>query len=165
MSVKTHNFRIGLFVLAGAALFVGALFAVGLKAYFGKRDIFETYVTGKVENLSVGALVKLRGVTIGKVSSIEFAGSEYPPYGEQYVLIRLERALRSSSILFVAHFFHPVHGLAIDLFLDGDVRHGGCKGGAVPMLFARWEPDDVAGTDFFNRSAPVLNPAAASRDD
>src|SRR5690348_7896130 len=90
MSVKAHNFRIGLFVLTGAALFVAALFAVGLKAYFGKRDIFETYVTGKVENLSVGALVKLRGVTIGKVSSIDFAGTEYPNYREQYVIIQFE---------------------------------------------------------------------------
>src|SRR5579859_4080848 len=90
MSAKTHHFRIGLFVLAGAALFVGALFAVGLKAYFGKRDVFETYVTGKVENLSVGALVKLRGVTIGKVSSIDFAGAEYPQYREQLVIIQFE---------------------------------------------------------------------------
>lgn len=90
MSVKTHNFRIGLFVLIGAALFVTALFAVGLKAYFGQRDIFETYVTGKVENLSVGALVKLRGVTIGKVSSIDFAGREYPDFKEQYVIIQFE---------------------------------------------------------------------------
>jgi len=90
MSVKTHNFRIGLFVLTGAALLVTALFAVGLKAYFGKRDIFETYVTGKVENLSVGALVKLRGVTIGKVSSIDFVGSEYPGFQEQYVVIQFQ---------------------------------------------------------------------------
>ena len=90
MSVKIHYFRIGLFVLAGALLLIGALFAVGLKAYFGKRDVFETYVTGKVENLSVGALVKLRGVTIGKVSSIEFVGTEYPEYKEQYVLIQFE---------------------------------------------------------------------------
>ena len=88
MSAKAHNFRIGLFVLTGAALFVSALFAVGLKAYFGKNDLFETYVTGKVENLSVGALVKLRGVTIGKVSSIDFARTEYPAYGEQYVIIQ-----------------------------------------------------------------------------
>lgn len=90
MSAKIHNFRIGLFVLAGAALFIGALFAVGLRAYFGKSDVFETYVTGKVENLSVGALVKLRGVTIGKVSSIEFIGTEYQQYKEQYVLIKFE---------------------------------------------------------------------------
>jgi paraquat-inducible protein B len=90
MSAKTHHFRIGLFVLTGAVLFVGALFAIGLKAYFGKHDVFETYVTGKVENLAVGALVKLRGVTIGKVSSIEFIGREYPQYQEQYVLIQFE---------------------------------------------------------------------------
>jgi phospholipid/cholesterol/gamma-HCH transport system substrate-binding protein len=90
MSAKTHHFRIGLFVVAGALLLIGALFALGLKGYFGKRDLFETCVTGKVENLSVGALVKLRGVTIGKVTSIEFVGTEYPEYQEQYVLIHFE---------------------------------------------------------------------------
>ena len=90
MSAKTHHFRIGLFVLAGGLLLIGALFALGLKSYFGKRHLFETYVTGKVENLSVGALVTLRGVTIGKVSSIEFIGAEYPEYQEQYVLIHFE---------------------------------------------------------------------------
>ncbi len=90
MSTKLHHFRIGLFVLSGAALLVGALFAIGLRAYFGQRDIFETYVTGKVENLSVGALVMLRGVTIGKVSSIGFIGTEYPEYKQQYVLILFE---------------------------------------------------------------------------
>jgi phospholipid/cholesterol/gamma-HCH transport system substrate-binding protein len=90
MSIKIHHFRIGLFVLTGAVLLIGALFAVGLKAYFGKHVTFETYVTGKVENLSVGALVTLRGVTIGKVSSIEFIGTEYPEYKEQFVLIQFE---------------------------------------------------------------------------
>jgi hypothetical protein len=92
MSVKMHHLRIGLFVLAGGLLFIGALFAVGLQAYLGKRDVFETYVTGKVENLSVGALVMLRGVTIGKVSGIEFIGTEYPEYKQQYVLIHFEVA-------------------------------------------------------------------------
>src|SRR5262245_24867421 len=90
MSAKLHNFRIGLFVLAGGALFVAAMLALGLKAYFGQSDLLETYVTGKVENLSVGALVKLRGVTIGKITSIEFAGVEYPQYGQQYVVIKFE---------------------------------------------------------------------------
>ncbi len=90
MSVKIHHFRIGLFVLAGAFLFIGALFALGVRAYFGKHYVFETCVAGKVENLSVGALVKLRGLTIGKVSSIEFIGKEYPEYKEQYVLIQFE---------------------------------------------------------------------------
>jgi phospholipid/cholesterol/gamma-HCH transport system substrate-binding protein len=90
MSARTHNFRIGLFVLIGALLFIGALFAMGLRSYFGEHETFETAVTGKVENLSVGALVKLRGVTIGKVSSIEFAGAESPGAGEEFVLVRFE---------------------------------------------------------------------------
>jgi len=90
MSSKSHHFRIGLFVLFGACLFIGALFAMGLKSYFGQRDVFETSVPGKVDNLSLGALVKLRGVTIGKVTSIDFAGSEYPEYKEQAVVIQFE---------------------------------------------------------------------------
>ncbi|PWU22182.1 MAG: hypothetical protein C5B50_00060 [Verrucomicrobia bacterium] len=90
MSIKAHNFRIGLFVLAGALLFIGGLFAMGLKSYFGRQEVFETYVPGQVDNLSVGALVKLRGVTIGKVSRIDFVGADYPQYKEQYVLVQFE---------------------------------------------------------------------------
>ncbi len=90
MSSKTHHFRIGLFVVFGSFLFIGALFAMGLKSYFGQRDVFETCVPGKVDTLSEGALVKLRGVTIGKVTAVDFAGSEYPGFGEQMVLIHFE---------------------------------------------------------------------------
>src|SRR6266566_9842624 len=36
---------------------------------------------------------------------------------------------RSGLVLFVADLFHPVGGLAVELFLNGDVRHGrGCRG-------------------------------------
>jgi ABC-type transporter Mla subunit MlaD len=90
MSSKTHHFRIGLFVLIGAFLFIGALFAMGLRSYFGQFDIYETAISGKVDNLSPGALVKLRGVTIGKVTSIDFAGSEYPEYKQQSIIIHFE---------------------------------------------------------------------------
>ena len=87
MNTKTHHFRIGLFVVTAAALFVIALFAMGLRSSLAKPDIFETCVPGNVENLAVGALVKLRGVTIGKVTALGFAGSEYPEYHQQAVLI------------------------------------------------------------------------------
>jgi ABC-type transporter Mla subunit MlaD len=90
MNTKTHHFRIGLFVVTGGLLLVGALFAIGLRAFFGKQDIFETSVSGKVENLSVGALVRLRGVTIGKVTSIDFVGTEYPQYKDRFVIIQFE---------------------------------------------------------------------------
>src|ERR1039457_1175194 len=72
---------------------------------------------------------------------------------------------RSSLVLFVADLLHPVNRFAVELFLNGDVRHGrGCCG-AVPMLLARREPDHVARPDFLNRAAPALRQATPSRYD
>jgi hypothetical protein len=33
----------------------------------------------------------------------------------------------SAAVLFIADFFHPIGGLPVALFLDGDMRHG-CGG-------------------------------------
>src|ERR1700690_3637712 len=72
---------------------------------------------------------------------------------------------RTRLVLFVAHFFHPFHGLPVEVLLDGNVRHGRGRCGAVPMLFARREPDDVARPDFRDRFSPALRPTAASGHD
>jgi phospholipid/cholesterol/gamma-HCH transport system substrate-binding protein len=90
MSDRANHFKIGIFVLTGLGLFVVALFVLGIGSYFVKTDVFETYIDGGVENLAVGALVKLRGVTIGKVTAIRFIASEQPQYKEQSVLILFE---------------------------------------------------------------------------
>ena len=90
MSEKANHFKVGVFVLTGLALFVGALFAMGLGRFFVKGDLFETYVPGGVENLALGAPVKLRGVAIGKVTAIGFIGKEQPQYKEQAVRIVFE---------------------------------------------------------------------------
>src|SRR5437868_735567 len=74
-------------------------------------------------------------------------------------------SLSSLAILLVTDLFHPVHGFAFEGLLDGDVGHRGRRGGTVPVLFAGWQPDDVAGADFFDGSAPALDPAAASGHD
>ena len=68
-------------------------------------------------------------------------------------------------VLLVADLFHPVDGLAVELLLNGDVRHR--RGGSrpVPVLFARRKPDDVTRPDFLDRAAPALRPAAAGRHD
>ena len=68
-------------------------------------------------------------------------------------------------VLFVADLFHPVHDLAVELFLNGDMRHGGGWRGAMPVLLAWREPDHVAGPDFFDRASPALRPAATRRHD
>ena len=61
--------------------------------------------------------------------------------------------------------FHPVHVLAVELFLDRDVRH--CRGrrGAVPVLLTRREPDHIARPDLFDGAAPALRETAAACDD
>src|SRR6266581_5356170 len=61
---------------------------------------------------------------------------------------RNDLPLRSALVLFVADLFHPVGGLAVEAFLNGDVRHGrGCRG-AMPMFLTRREPDHVTPDEF-----------------
>src|SRR5271166_7019803 len=55
---------------------------------------------------------------------------------------------QSLAVLFVAHVLQPIDDLAVELFLDGDMRHGRGRRAAVPMFLARREPDHVARMDF-----------------
>src|SRR6184192_2556148 len=77
---------------------------------------------------------------------------------------RLREAL-FAPVLLVADLLHPVHGLAIEVFLNGDVRHGGGCRGAVPMLLTRRDPDHVTGPNLLDRPAPALRAARAGRHD
>lgn len=71
---------------------------------------------------------------------------------------------QSPSILFVADVFHPIHHLAVQSFLNGNVSHGHSRGGPVPVLFSRREPNHVSGVDFFCRAAFPLDPSTTCRD-
>ena len=69
------------------------------------------------------------------------------------------------QVLFVAHLFHPFNDFAVELFLNGDVRHGSGRRRAMPVLLARREPDHVSRPDFLDRAALALRPSAARRHD
>src|SRR5947209_6775984 len=71
----------------------------------------------------------------------------------------------SLVVLLVADLLHPVHRLAVERLLDGDVGHGRGRRGAVPVLLARREPDHVAGPNLLDRASPALRQAAAGRHD
>src|SRR5690349_3714790 len=71
----------------------------------------------------------------------------------------------SGPVLFVADLFHPFDHPAVEALLDGDVRHGGGRGRAVPVLLARREPDDIAGTDLLERATPTLRQPGPGGDD
>jgi NADP-dependent 3-hydroxy acid dehydrogenase YdfG len=45
--------------------------------------------------------------------------------------------MASPAILFVAHVLHPINDFAVEVFLDRDVRHAGCRRGSMPMLLAQ----------------------------
>src|SRR6266496_2230740 len=68
---------------------------------------------------------------------------------------------RSGLVLFVADLFHPVDGLAVEPFQNGDMRHGrGCRG-AMPMLFTRRARDHVTRPNFLDRASPALHQTAS----
>jgi ABC-type transporter Mla subunit MlaD len=55
-----------------------------------KSSVFETYVTTDVSGLSVGSAVELRGVRVGKVTSIGFTWNEYQDASPGYVVVVFE---------------------------------------------------------------------------
>jgi len=77
MSVKTNNFKLGLFTLFGIGLLVTGVLAFGTWSSLEKKSLFETYVPGDVSGLSVGSAVEFRGVKVGKVTHIGFSWTEY----------------------------------------------------------------------------------------
>jgi hypothetical protein len=71
---------------------------------------------------------------------------------------------KRAAVLFVADLFHPVDDLAVELFLNGNMRHGRGRRGTMPMLLAWREPDHIAGMDLLNGTALALHPPATGRD-
>src|SRR5438128_1951318 len=65
---------------------------------------------------------------------------------------------RSGLVLFVADLLHPVNGLAVETFLNSDVRHGRGWRGPVPMFLPRRKPDHVTWPNLLNRPTPALDP-------
>src|SRR2546422_7354908 len=77
----------------------------------------------------------------------------------------LQTAEVGLTVLFVADLFHPVDNLPVELFLNGDVRHGRGWRSPMPVLLAGREPDHIAGPDLLDRPAFALSPSAARRND
>lgn len=76
MRSKGAYLRVGLFMVAAAAILIGlVLFLGGARTSSGR--LFESYFRESVQGLDVGAPVKYRGVTIGQVTDIGLVGPVY----------------------------------------------------------------------------------------
>jgi ABC-type transporter Mla subunit MlaD len=88
MSDKASALRIGIFVTIGVAIVLAALFLFGIRSAFEPTYEFETYTTDEVEGLSVGSVVTLRGVEVGKVVQIGFSWNLYEAAQPACVVVR-----------------------------------------------------------------------------
>jgi ABC-type transporter Mla subunit MlaD len=68
--------RVGLLIVGGLVLLVGLIWFLG-GAEIGRGTLFESYFSESVQGLEVGAAVKYRGVTIGRVSEIGLVSAAY----------------------------------------------------------------------------------------
>jgi ABC-type transporter Mla subunit MlaD len=104
MSEKASQLRIGIFVLLGVAILLGALFLFGIRSAFQPTYKAETYVLGDVQGLSVGSVVKLRGVEVGKVTQIGFSWNLYETLQPACVVVRFEVKQAISPEMFKKDF-------------------------------------------------------------
>ena len=87
MSVKANYFKLGAFVLAGTAVAVTAIVVLGAGTLMRKKVMVETYMDESVQGLEVGAPVKFRGVSVGRLEKIEFAGIHYKVKDDRIALV------------------------------------------------------------------------------
>ncbi|HEX5399330.1 MAG TPA: MlaD family protein [Verrucomicrobiae bacterium] len=90
MSQPINNFKLGLFTLCGVLLLILGILAFGARSYFVPMSRFETYIQGDVTGLAVGSAVELRGVSVGKVTGIDFSWTEYKPTQPSYIVVDFE---------------------------------------------------------------------------
>lgn len=145
MIAPTNHLKIGTFVLAGLALLLTALFVFGGRRYLQPTTPYETYVSGDVEGLSVGSVVKYRGVQIGKVTHIGLSWNEYP-----------ESDPDTSLVVVVFDLNHPIAPPPKDHDVVRQLKSQIDRG-----LRARVKGQGITGTSFLSIEEvdPILNPA------
>lgn len=76
MKTNVNPVAIGMFVLVASVISVAAVMIFGAAKFFAKTETFISYFSESVNGLDVGAPLKYKGVTIGKVEKIMMASSK-----------------------------------------------------------------------------------------
>lgn len=137
---QKHYFFIGLFVLGGFLLFILGCILFSGANLFSKNLTFETYFATSVQGLDIGSPVKFRGMTLGAVDSIRFAGSTYRDHETlRQDAPNLHHALAYVHV--VGHINLKEHSHLSEESLLRMIRHG---------LRARLELQGITGQLFVN---------------
>jgi phospholipid/cholesterol/gamma-HCH transport system substrate-binding protein len=71
MATPSNHWKLGLFVVCGVALGLGALVVFSARSLSAETVQYKSYFNESVQGLETGSPVKFRGVTIGRVSAID----------------------------------------------------------------------------------------------
>ncbi|MCZ7566056.1 MAG: MlaD family protein [Burkholderiales bacterium] len=101
MSAKPNYFKLGLFVLAGLAVAVAMVLALGAGKLFERTITMETYVDDSVQGLDLGSKVRYRGVLLGEVKRLGFTAERYEqdkPLGQRKPYVLIEATLNVDQL-------------------------------------------------------------------
>ncbi|MCB2227201.1 MAG: MCE family protein [Desulfarculaceae bacterium] len=73
MATHASNFKVGLFVIVGLAIGVGAIAWLGASQYLKGADKYVSFFNESVQGLQVDSTVRYRGVDVGRVKAIRVA--------------------------------------------------------------------------------------------
>ena len=81
------------------------------------------------------------------------------------IVVSLYYKLLPGVILLIADLFHPRHAFAVQPFTYGEMRHGGIRGRAVPVLDVGRTQHHVPLPDDLYRASPFLGQPDAGRNE
>ncbi len=90
---RSDHYKLGIFVLVGAFLFLVVVLVLGGGNFFRSTQRFETYLDEAVNGLAVGSPVTYRGVDVGNVVEIGFITGRYVDFNDseqRYVYVAFE---------------------------------------------------------------------------
>jgi len=119
MRERALEFRVGLLIVVSAAILVGFVFVLG---NFSLRSGFTLQVDYEyVGSLQPGAPVKVSGIKVGKVESVEFLGGQIDDKLHQRVQVRVTAWIEDrahDSIRSDAEFYINTAGVLGEQYLE-----------------------------------------------
>jgi paraquat-inducible protein B len=112
MTAPTNHWKLGLFVVVGAACCLGLLIWLGTQSFRKETVDYVSFFDESVTGLEVGSPVSFRGVSIGNVSDINIAPDR------RHVEVSYELGVRVLSRMGLA----IKHGEHVELSVPRDVR-------------------------------------------